>query len=330
MELKELVKSYPAPFHTVFIGGGNPGMLSGEDLLELCRQCTRRGRPMEFSIEINPESIGSWIEPSLEYIDRISMGIQTLDSRTLSILGRNTSLSDTLAGIEISQKLRRKHDVSINYDFITCVPGIEPLQSEKDIERIFQLADFDHLSLYALQIEQGTQIDRMVRSKELVPMDDDDQASLLSYLWSLFHNRGMQHYEVSNFAFNGHRCLHNMVYWDMGQYFGLGPGAASTVYSPYGRIECNPDLEAYVQSPPWSGYTSTALSKVEQFEEWAIMGCRTVLGLSSEDCMNRFGFALPELQYPGFSMSNGVFCPENDGFLLSDGAAAYVVSKTLK
>lgn len=323
---------YGMPFDTVFIGGGNPGVLGSQELLGLCRACCRNGHPREFTVEMNPESMaaagGDWLRSSLEYIDRVSIGVQSLDADVLAVLGRNSSLEETLAGIDVSQRLRREFGFSLGYDLMACVPGRQR-RCVEDIGRLFEIADFDHLSLYSLMIEPGTGLSAAVERGELQIVDDDSQAQILIDCWREIESRGMFHYEVSNFAMPGSECRHNLAYWRMEQYIGLGPGAASTAFDPYTRIECPADLGMYVESPPLSGYRQEVLGRREQVEEWVIMGTRIREGLSSDECLRRFGTGLPELSYPGFVCDGKRFFPTEEGFLLADGAACYAAERIL-
>lgn len=318
-EIDALAGYLQKPFDTVFFGGGNPGVLGVKDLYALAEKCCRFGRPREFSMEINPESLDASFSPVFDYVDRLSVGVQSLSEKNLAVLGRNSSLHETLAGIETSQKLREKYSFSLNYDLICAVPGTETSGID-DISRLFSLGSFDHLSLYSLIVEEGTPLADLVD-----PMDDDLVADELEKNWAELENRGMEHYEVSNFCFPGRECRHNLAYWRMDQYFGLGPGAASTVFSPYSRVECSPDLDSYLAGPHFSGYGVEELGRKEAFEEWAIMGLRTRFGLSRDECLSRFGFSLPVLSYPGFVDDGVSFRPQGQGFLLADGAAQYVV-----
>lgn len=324
LEIEDLASWIGRPFETVYFGGGNPGLLGPRNLLALARACCRQGRPREFTVEINPETLGPWIVPSLELVTRLSVGIQSLDGRVLGILGRNSSLGQTLDGLLLSQRLREETGVDLSYDLICCVPGAAG-EGERDLERLFGLADIDHLSLYALTPERGTPLGDAVAGGRMAMASDDEQADILLGLWERIEARGLRHYEVSNFARPGRECRHNLVYWRLGQYVGLGPGAASTVQGPYRRIECPRDLGLYLGTPPWAGYEEERLGREEEFEEWALMGCRIAEGLSSEVCQRRFGFPLEGLSFPGYSFDGRTFAPGEEGFLLADAAAAYVV-----
>jgi oxygen-independent coproporphyrinogen-3 oxidase len=325
-EIDFISQSLGKPFCTVFIGGGNPGILGEKRLLAIAKACCRWGKPSEFTVEMNPENAGSWLEGPLEYITRLSIGVQSLDQKVLDILGRNSSALDTLRGIEESQRLKQRCGFSLNYDFICCVPGCRE-SSVQDLKKIRELARFEHLSLYSLMVEPKTVMGIRAEKGEFSPVGDDDQADELEMLWDLLESSGMEHYEVSNFAAGpDHECLHNKVYWNMGQYLGLGPGAASTLYSPYTRVECLSNVDQYINSPLFSGYRTEALGRIQQMEEWAIMGCRTRYGLGSDDCLARFGVRLPSfLEYPGFTYDGSFFRPGREGFLLADGAASYVL-----
>ncbi len=265
-QIDELVSRMDGPFYTAFIGGGNPGCLTPEDLLLICRSVCRKGRPAEFTTEMNPESLSEYHAPCFEYLNRLSMGVQSLDEKALTFLGRNSDLKSTLRGIELSVKMKEKQDFRLSYDMITCLPPFH--DAKDDVARLLALAPVNHLSLYALTVEEGTPLFSGASNCGLP--DPDRQADILYGLWDFLSSKGFDHYEVSNFAREGEVSLHNMVYWDYGQYAGLGETAHSRAFKD-GRVTA---FEIRNSAP-----VREDLNPQQAVEEAVIMGLRHKKGL---------------------------------------------------
>lgn len=326
-QIEAVNRLWERPFSTVYIGGGNPGLIDGDALYRLSRLCCANGRPVEFSMECNPEDMDTHIGPSLEFINRLSVGVQSLNPAALEFLGRNATLRDTVRGMETAAEYRERYGTALNFDLITCVPGFENA-SDSDIRSV--CADFnpDHLSLYSLTLEEGTVLGSRLEAGLLAPLEDDVQADILLRQWKLLGELGYAHYEVSNFAHEGSMCMHNLRYWHIEPWIGLGAGASSTLDEPYRRIECAPDFRDFCGLRPFRTYTTQTLDRKQQLEEWVMMGLRTADGLSSEECRRRFGFRLPDdLAFRGYRMLNGFFRPDEEGLLLADAAAVYTVGR---
>lgn len=323
------------PFYTAYIGGGNPGVLSVEQLGGIAEEVCKNGRPVEFSVEMNPESISYGHFRLFESrFTRLSMGVQSLNERALKFLGRNSSLKETLKGLELSQELRNKTGCALNYDIISCLP--EWHGTDNDIVKIVRDYAPEHISLYALTLEEGTPL---FLQKPDLP-DDDRQAVMLSEYRELLDEFGYEHYEVSNYAKrtgapaqnilaeqnksekNTNRCLHNSVYWSYKQYAGIGASAASTGFkgSKAYRIEASSDLRNWKYSVNELGYT-------EKLEEFVLMGLRQKAGLSLERLKKEFGKRLcPEKLMPaGYAIKGDYLVPEEEGFLTADNAAIVVL-----
>lgn len=285
-----LEKARWGSFDTLFLGGGNPLELSTDDLVFLLQTA---GKTSETTVEMNPESLSDSDEPlfSSGLVSRASMGVQSLDCNTLMTLGRNSSLRETLDGIAALQAYKERYGTKINFDLIACVPG-QTLQSAKaDIDRLLSMSEPDHLSLYALTLEPGTALERKVKAKEMMMPDSDRQADMLFALWDYLKEKGFEHYEVSNFARNGAYCQHNLRYWRLEPYVGLGSHAAGRIRDAKGVLhatECMQDLFSYAKGEPLDGYGDEPLSQSEEMEEWLLTGLRTKWGIGKEDFRQRF------------------------------------------
>jgi len=324
-QIEQAAKLMDRPFYTAFIGGGNPGCLDIEDLEKICRAVCTNGRPEEFTTEINPESLTPGHEELFEkYLNRISMGVQSLDENALRYMGRNATLEQTRRGMKLACSIKEKTGCDLSFDMITCLP-----QFHNPVQDIQNLLDYctvqpDHLSVYALTPEEGTPFYRRLENRmtEKLP-DSDAQARILTQIWDYLKNQGYGHYEVSNFAKNGHMSLHNSVYWNYGQYMGLGPGAHSRAFKDgcVTAFEVNGDI--HTQS-----LQSTVLTQQEALEEFVIMGLRHKQGLDLERLEHEFGYDMRLLKdriLKGYSIRSGRLVPDDSGLLISDAAALEIL-----
>ena len=314
-------------YDTAFIGGGNPGCLGAERLSRIAEAVCANGRPSEFSVEMNPESLDEAFSPLFgKYFTRLSMGVQSLDENALAFLGRNADLKSTKRGLELSKKLRET-GCTVSYDLITC---LGPWHDElSDVKALVENYRPDHLSVYALTLEEGTPL---YRKNPNLP-DEDEQYVILNRVWKYLKEQGFEHYEVSNFAKPGFRCRHNCRYWAYEQYLGLGPGAASTAFSKDGsvhRFSFRPDVDSYVSQEPLTGFEREDLSSSEAVEELVLMGLRYKGGLDLTRLENMAGKCLDSdflKGLNGFSVNDGHLVPDDDGLMTADAAAEAIIGQ---
>lgn len=315
-------------FDTAFIGGGNPGCLGPRRLERIAQAVCKSGRPSEFSVEMNPESLDESFFPLFsDCFTRLSMGVQSLDEKALGFLGRNADLLNTRKGLGLSQKLREQTGCVLSYDLITC---LGPWHDEmKDVRELTDCYPSDHLSVYALTLEEGTPL---FERRPALP-SEDEQYDILSRIWDYLKNIGFEHYEVSNFARPGKRCVHNCRYWAYGQYLGLGPGAASTAFSEDGSVHrylFTPDVGSYVSSEAFSGYETEDLNRRESVEELVLMGLRYKDGLDIRrlETMARKTIDMSIFEgISGFKVIDGHLVPDDEGLMTADAAADAILGK---
>ena len=276
-EIHALTEEWRKPFHTIFIGGGNPGMLGYDRLRLLLKAATANGMARECTIELNPESVTEEIESLRPFLTRVSVGIQSLDGSALRMLGRNASLEGNIKALEILSST----SLDFNADIMTAIPGMDTESTLRDIRQIDSYGP-DHISLYCLTFEEGTPL-----VSRAVPIGEEVEAEALSASWKLLHELGYRHYEVSNFAKGGKECLHNKLYWELGQYIGFGPTAESSVgYRTVVSMRENEDIQSYLSKPELTCYELTA---EETEEEYLLTVLRTDTGISKREYKTRFG-----------------------------------------
>ncbi len=329
-ELEEAVSLMDGkPFETSYIGGGNPGCLGLESLEKIASLVCSNGRPKEFTVEMNPESLKMEMSGLFEScFTRLSLGVQSLDTKALSFLGRNATLEETYKGLELSQKIALETGCELSYDLITCLgTWHDPLA---DVSLLCNDFPTNHLSIYALTLEEGTPL-----FKKKPPLPNDDlQATLLETIWSFLYSKGFEHYEVSNFAKKSKWGIHNCRYWAYKPYMGLGPGAASTGFNngTVRRCEIKKSVLNYISSPIFSNVECEKLSAKETLEEFVLMGLRYKGGVDLARLENNFGCHVSDdllnnltCNLDGFYIKDSHLVPSDSGLLVADYAALEVL-----
>jgi oxygen-independent coproporphyrinogen III oxidase len=224
---------------TVFFGGGTPSLLEAlqiNRILEALREAFHIVPGAEVTLEANPESVtpekaAGWRKAG---INRISLGLQTLDDGLLKAIGR---LHDTAKFISAYEILRQAGFSNINVDLIYGLPG-QSLDSWKETLTGVTALSPEHVSAYALQVEDHTPF-----AAQNVRIEDDVQAEMYDVARRHLASAGLEQYEISNFARPGLECRHNLIYWRQGDYLGCGVGAVGTVGTL--RWTNSKDLQAY-------------------------------------------------------------------------------------
>lgn len=213
------------PLDAVYVGGGTPSRLSPEQLGSLVDDL--RGRfglndGVEVSLEANPEDWTPRLADGLREVgfDRVSFGVQSFDPNVLSTLGRAHTPDQAAAAVGIA---RRAGFRSINIDLIFGTPVETDDSWRATVDRALYLQP-DHLSLYALTVERGTELSRAVAAGAPAP-DFDRQADAYEVAEELCRAAGLVHYEVSNWARPDHGCVYNLITWAQGEYLAFGTGA---------------------------------------------------------------------------------------------------------
>lgn len=317
-QLEALVEELKQPFHTIFIGGGNPAMLGFERLASLLKLACRYGLSQECTTEINPEHVSPELEELLPYLTRVSVGLQSFSTPALKTLGRNATREANLKAMEELCSLREKHGLRINGDLITCIPS-HPLSASLEDVDILSAFKPDHISLYSLTFEEGTAL-----TASSTPLGEDREADILTAMWKKLEEKGYEQYEISNFARGGAYCRHNLVYWRLGQYIGLGPSAESSVgYSELVSSREKDTLDEYLMDP---SFDSVRLTKAEAEEELLLSSLRTRWGIDkkefrmrfAEDFDEKFSPFIESLEPELYINTPDSFSLTQKGFLLSD------------
>jgi oxygen-independent coproporphyrinogen-3 oxidase len=266
---------------SLFFGGGTPSLLDGSQIAALItetRAAFAMARDAEITLEANPNDLTDrYCAALLEAgVNRLSIGAQTLDRRGLRVLGRRHEAHQTAAAVAAA---RAAGFTNLSVDFIYGWPGQTLQQWRSDLERILQGevggAPSDHLSLYGLIVEPGTPMADAVRRGILTPVGDDDAADFYELACSMLADAGWLHYEIANWsATTRHVSRHNVIYWQNGDYAGLGAGAHA--HRAGIRSMNQPSPRRYIAA---LAAGESPVSNVEQIDSRTAMGETMMLGL---------------------------------------------------
>lgn len=215
---------------TVFFGGGTPTLLPSGDLARMLRSVTVAFGLVpgaEVTVEANPDTVTAEMAAELAAagVTRLSIGMQSAVPHVLAALDR----THDPAGVATAVAAARDAGLAVSLDLIYGAPGESLDDWRRSLETAVALAP-DHVSAYALIIEDGTKLERQIRRGEVVAPDDDLQADMYELADSLLGNAGYSWYEVSNWARDpSQRSRHNLAYWEGTDWWGYGPGAHSHV-----------------------------------------------------------------------------------------------------
>jgi len=227
----------PAPLETVFFGGGTPSLWSTAALgrtLSAIARAFGGSRPTEVTVECNPTSFDEDKARALRDVGvtRVSIGVQSLRPRHLRYLGRLHDGEQARRAVHSAAKIA---GLRVTADLMFGMPDQSADELVDDARALVDLGA-RHLSAYALTIEPATRFGELAKKGRLPRLPDDDVAALFEAMDRCADELGMEHYEVSNYAFDGERGQHNERYWRGEHYLGLGAGAVGCTPRPDGTI----------------------------------------------------------------------------------------------
>jgi putative oxygen-independent coproporphyrinogen III oxidase len=299
---------------TVFVGGGTPSLLGGERLatvLQSVRENFELAADVEVTTEANPES--AWPDffgaARAAGFTRVSLGMQSVSPRVLGVLDRIHTPNRSAAAAREALAEGFEH---VSLDLIYGTPG----ETDDDLLRSVDAAvdtGVDHVSAYALVVEDGTALARRVRRGELAAPDDD----VLAHRYELVDDRltaaGFEWYEVSNWSRPGGQCRHNIGYWDGGQWWGAGPGAHSYVGSTRWWNIKHPNAYAQAlatEALPVAGFEQ--LDASDRHTEDVMLRIRLRQGLPLEV------LDAAERERATVAVEDGLLVPEGERLVLTD------------
>ena len=263
--------------NTLYIGGGTPSVMPLRFFYELTKALDFDNYD-EFTVEINPEDVaerGVGFLRSLRGfgVNRISMGIQSLDDDMLRWMGRRHNAK---TAVEVFHSAREFGFDNISVDIIFGIGGLTLESLSKTLDGILELGP-DHISAYQLSIEEGSQLADDLKAGKYVEASEDECCKQYQLICSRLRDAGYGHYEISNWARAGKEAVHNSAYWTRRPYVGLGPGAHSLT------IHSGSEIRSW-NSQSLTGWTSSSevLTPEEIREERIMLGLRTAAGIPIE------------------------------------------------
>ena len=282
---------------TIYFGGGTPSVLPTdclEGIVSTLKSCGFWQKPAEATIEVNPGTadVNKLKRMREAGFDRISFGVQSLQDAELKTIGRIHNAEEALIAIDMARTAGFRR---ISCDLIYGLPG-QSLASLKDTICRLTKTGIEHMSVYGLIVEEGTPLERLVNSGQMVLPDEDIAADMYELVQRLLAEAGFERYEISNYAKNGQYSRHNTVYWQYHPYVAFG-AAACGMEKALRRTAAStvPEYIAAAQaltSGNWRTselYTSESLTLQQQLEEFMFMGLRRAAGADLAEARTRFG-----------------------------------------
>lgn len=280
--------------NTVFFGGGTPSLMLPEtvdSILQAIAANWTLSPTAEITLEANPTSVEATRFKGFADagVNRISMGIQALNDADLKALGRMHTVSEARQAFDIA----KKYYSSVSFDLIYARQNQTLSDWRSELSQAIDMA-IDHLSLYQLTIEQGTRFGDLHARNRLRGLPSDDlSADMYDATQEICTAKGLSAYEISNHARPGAECLHNKMYWQYGDYAGIGPGAHGRLTLNGQRVATETPLipEDWLQTVQKHGTAvrdAEIISADDQAAEYVMMSLRLATGteLARVDAMS--------------------------------------------
>ncbi len=307
---------------TVYFGGGTPSVLETglfEDIMEGIRAKFTLTQGAEISMEINPATVDymSLKRYRMAGANRISIGLQSADDAELKRLGRIHTFRDFLDTYDL---VREAGFTNVNADLISSLPDQRAEGFRKSLKAVCDVNP-EHISVYSLIVEEGTPFSEEYRRGSLNLPDEEEDFRIYSLTREYLKERGYGRYEISNYARPGFECVHNRVYWNRGDYLGLGLGAASLIGNR--RFSVTSDIDEYISSGGNALSADACLSRKSEMEEFMFLGLRQTDGVRESDFRECFGKDIMEVY------GRVIEEQEKDGFLARGEGSVFFTERGL-
>ena len=282
--------------NTIFIGGGTPSVLESNELECLLKEIAKlnMAKDIEYSMECNP---GNLTEEKLEVmkkygVNRISMGLQAKQDNLLKGLGRIHNYKTFKENFLLAKKVGFNN---INVDLMFGLPNQRLNEWEETLREIISLEPA-HISAYSLIIEEGTAFYNLYENDKLKLPTEEEERKMYHLAKKILEENGFNQYEISNYAKEGKECRHNLAYWNMDNWIGVGSAAASYINGK--RIKNISSVEEYINSIKDKGEAVEEIinnSKNDNMEEFMFMGLRKINGIDENEFKNRFSMNINDV-----------------------------------
>lgn len=266
---------------SIYFGGGTPSLLEQKELeqiFEAIQQHFTIAADAEITLEANPDDLNQVTLNHLAAspINRLSIGIQSFHEADLLFMNRAHNAEEALKCIDLA---RDAGFDQFSLDLIYGTPTLDNEQWAKNLEIAFQLNP-QHLSAYCLTVEAGTALGHFVKTGKAEPVDESKAAQQFDYLMKVAQEAGFIHYEISNFAQEGHFAKHNSAYWRGTSYLGIGPAAHSFNGASRQWNIANNQKYLHAIGKGEVPFEKETLSKEQKYNEYVMTGLRTIWGVS--------------------------------------------------
>lgn len=287
LEMRQRV-DYNETYDTIYIGGGTPSILTLKQLQVLFKELNKikLSAQYEFSFEGNVESFS---EDKVAFlyqnrVNRLSVGMQTLNNRLLKIINREHTENSFIDFINYSKKIGFE---KINVDLMFALPSQTIAEVEQDLVKIKNL-NLDHVSIYSLILEENSVFYKNRDKYNFV--SEEEEYKMYQLVLNKLKEYGFEHYEISNFCKNKKYSQHNLIYWDAKQYYGLGLGASGFINNL--RYENTKNINNYITNVNKINEISKiveVLSVSDLKAEFVLLGLRKIAGFSIGAYHQKFG-----------------------------------------
>lgn len=301
---------------TIYIGGGTPSSLSLsllDQLLTKIESLVPITNVKEWTIEANPDDISEDFITLLEqhHLTRISLGVQTTSDRLLQLIGRGHTKQDIKRALRLIDTSKIS---SYNLDFIYGLPTQTKDELEADLAFLI-LNTPPHISYYSLILEENTKMQFEITNERLEALDEDLVAEYGEWIEDTLKECNYHKYEISNYARGNAFSKHNLLYWNLEEYIGIGMAAASQFDNA--RFVNPRKISTYINQIH-SGIFDPIEEPFDEAMEFLLMGLRKTEGISTLEYRKRFGI-LPWIRYPGLQkhLENGLLIQKKDRLYFS-------------
>jgi oxygen-independent coproporphyrinogen-3 oxidase len=317
---------------TIYFGGGTPSVLSAGNISEILKEVYAQytvNDNAEITFECNPDDLSKEYLVGLKEcgVNRLSMGIQSLNDESLTWMNRSHNVTQALQAIDSAAALGFR-DMTI--DLIYGIPMLTEDEWRQTLKRALAMP-INHLSAYSLTLEENTPYNKLVEQKKYKKPNDDDASRHFEILLEEIKLAGWEHYEVSNFCKAGNYSKHNTAYWQNVKYLGIGPSAHSfDGKSRHWNVRSNKEYIQKIQAGE-SVSESEELSTKDLVNEALLTGLRTKWGVNLAEVKEQYEYDIAAAnqtqimewqQKDWLEMKDGVLRLRADGFLFADYIAS--------
>ena len=275
---------------TIFFGGGTPTIIKAENMEKIIEEIKNTfivDENSEISIEANPNTL---TDENLSIynkigINRLSIGVQSLNNDILRKIGRLHNSTEALEAIERAKSYGYEN---LNVDIMFNIPGQTIIDIEETITKIIE-HDVKHISFYSLKLEKGTPMYLMEKDNKIIMPEEDIEREMYYAGRRIMENNNIMQYEISNFAKDGFECKHNLKYWNQEEYLGFGPSAHSFLNKK--RFSNPSDISLYCDNAEHNIFNKTiqeVLDDEELMFEYIMLNLRLTVGLDTNKFKKKF------------------------------------------